>query len=68
MPNDVAGSEKTLKFIADEISKDSYVNIMNQYRPMYQACEYDELNRRPEWSEYRRVIEMAREFDLHRGF
>ncbi|MEK6570937.1 MAG: radical SAM protein, partial [Bacteroidota bacterium] len=33
LPNRIAGSEKVLKFIAEEISIDSYVNIMDQYRP-----------------------------------
>ncbi|MBM3252043.1 MAG: radical SAM protein, partial [Candidatus Omnitrophica bacterium] len=37
LPNDIAGSKKILEFIAKEISKDSYVNIMDQYRPCYKA-------------------------------
>ena len=59
---------KILKFIATEISKESYVNIMMQYRPMYKAYEYKELNRSLKMSEYRETIDIAREWGLHRGF
>ncbi len=45
MPNGVAGSEHVLRFIAEEISKDSYVNIMAQYRPMLSAYMYEGINR-----------------------
>jgi len=68
LPNGLAGSAEVLKFIATEISKDSYVNIMLQYRPMYKAYEYRELNRGLKMSEYREAIDIAREWGLHRGF
>jgi len=68
LPNDLAGSREILRFIAEEISKDSYVNIMFQYRPMFKAAEYEELNRRPSLDEYREAIAMAQDFGLHRGF
>lgn len=68
LPNNLAGSEKVLKFIAEEISKDTYVNIMDQYHPMYQAEKFPELNRRPYLSEYNQVVELAENYGLHRGF
>ena len=70
LPNGLAGSEAVMKFIATEISKDSYVNIMAQYRPMYKACEYKykELSRWITMGEYREVIRIARRYGLHRGF
>jgi putative pyruvate formate lyase activating enzyme len=68
LPNGLAGSREILRFIAEEISKDSYVNIMFQYRPMFKAGEYEELSRRPTSDEYRDAIAMARDFGLHRGF
>jgi len=40
MPSGVASSESVLKFIAEEISVDSYVNIMQQYRPEYEADQH----------------------------
>jgi putative pyruvate formate lyase activating enzyme len=68
LPNNLAGSEKVLKFISEELSKESYVNIMAQYRPCGKAYEYRELNRRPTPSEYYNVIDSARRHGLHRGF
>ena len=68
LPNGIAGSAEVLKFVATEISKEAYVNIMMQYRPMYKAYEYKELNRGIKMSEYREAIDIAREWGLHRGF
>ncbi|MFH0748753.1 MAG: radical SAM protein [Candidatus Bathyarchaeota archaeon] len=68
LPSNLAGSEKVLDFLAKEISKDCYVNIMAQYRPCGKAGEYPELNRRPTLPEYVRVINYARKLGLHRGF
>jgi len=68
MPNDVAGSKKALEFIAEEISKDSYVNIMDQYRPCYKANNFPEIDRFPTKEEFNSSIEIARSLGLHRGF
>lgn len=68
LPNQMAGSKKVLDFIADELSKDSYVNIMDQYRPAYRAYHYDEINRRITKNEYQEVIQYAQKIGLSRGF
>jgi putative pyruvate formate lyase activating enzyme len=67
LPNDAAGSLTVLEFIAHEISKDSYVNIMFQYRPVYHAIEYEEINRTPYIEEYYNALDMARGLGLYRG-
>ncbi|MCD6574459.1 radical SAM protein [Candidatus Aerophobetes bacterium] len=68
LPNDLSGSKDILKFIAEQISKETYVNIMDQYHPEYKALEFEELNRRITLSEYEKVMNIARKFGLHRGF
>jgi len=68
LPNNLAGSERVLEFVAEELSKDSYVNIMDQYRPCGKAYEYRELSRRPTPTEYLRTVKFARNLGLHRGF
>ncbi len=68
MPGGVASSEALLKFIAEELSPHSYVNIMDQYRPEYRAYEYSEISRRITHKEYMEAIQMAKRFHLHRGF
>lgn len=67
LPNNLAGSETILHFIAEEISPDSYVNIMEQYHPAFKAPHLPELARRVSRVEYHRVIELARDLGLHRG-
>lgn len=68
LPNDLAGSKKILDFIAKEISIDSYVNIMDQFRPVFLANQFRELNRHISQKEYFDVINYAKEIGLHRGF
>ena len=68
MPNNLAGSEKVLKFITEELSPHSYVNIMSQYRPAGKAHQFEEINRYPTKKEYEQVIAMAEKLGLKRGF
>ena len=67
LPNDVAGSEKMLRFISDHISRNTYVNIMAQYRPCYRAVQFPEIARRPRTEEFEEVVRIARELGLTRG-
>lgn len=68
LPHDLAGSAAILRFIAEEISRDSYVNIMDQYRPAFKAHGIPELARRISVQEYQHTIQLAWELGLHRGF
>jgi putative pyruvate formate lyase activating enzyme len=68
MPGGVASSEAVLRFIAEEISVHTYVNIMDQYRPEYHACDHAPINRRITHKEYLEVTQLAKRFQLHRGF
>ncbi len=68
MPYGVASSEAVLKFIAEEISVDSYVNLMDQYRPEYRAHEFPEINRRITQREYQEATQWAKRYQLYRGF
>ena len=68
MPHGVASSEAVLRFIAEEISVHSYVNIMDQYRPEYRARECPEINRRITQKEYLEATQWAKHYQLYRGF
>ncbi len=68
LPNDIAGSKKVLDFIANKVCIDSYVNIMDQYRPAFKAYRYPELSRNITTDEYYEVINYAESIGLHRGF
>jgi len=66
LPNNLAGSEKIFEFIAKEISKNTFVNIMDQYRPTWKSFEYPELSRKITDEEFQEAIELAKKTDLRR--
>ena len=66
LPEDLAGTEQTLTFIADQVSRDTYLNLMDQYRPCFQAHRFPGLDRRPSRSEMHRASAIARRVGLHR--
>ena len=66
LPNRIAGTEKFLKFVAENLSKTTYINIMNKYRPEYKALEYPKIARRIKRSEYTEAIKWAKKYGLNR--
>ena len=66
LPNDMAGSEIILGFLAESVSTQVYLNIMAQYHPAYRSDEFPPLNRRITHQEYQQVIKMAQEYGLNR--
>lgn len=66
MPGFVEDSKRILEFVANEISKNTYVNIMFQYFPHYRAKEYPEIARRPKLEEYLEVVNYAKKLGLTR--
>lgn len=64
LPNNIAGSKKVLDFLAEEISKDTYLNLMDQYYPSYRANQYEELNRRISKEEYYEIIDYAKKYEM----
>jgi putative pyruvate formate lyase activating enzyme len=59
MPNRVSGSRSVIDWIAANLPKDTYVNVMSQYRPMYRAFDYPEIARRLDRGEYKEVVDYA---------
>jgi putative pyruvate formate lyase activating enzyme len=64
MPENTSGSEKVMEWIAENLPKDTYVNIMAQYRPAYKAYDYPEISRRISGEEYDKVVNRALEIGL----
>ena len=60
LPNNLSGSKKVIDFIAEEISTETYLNIMDQYHPAYNSSQYQNLNRRITNKEYTEVIDYAK--------
>jgi putative pyruvate formate lyase activating enzyme len=63
LPNQLAGSERVLGFVAG-LSKGSYVNIMDQYRPCGRAHEHKELARGVTRAEHSKAVDCARNLGL----
>lgn len=59
MPNQVAGTEEIMKFLARRISPNTYVNVMDQYRPCGNARRDEFINRRLSAKEYRDAVNAA---------
>ncbi len=66
LPENLAGTEEVMRFISSELSKDSYVNVMDQYHPAYKANEFHPLDRRITSEEYNSAIKMAKKYGLRR--
>ena len=64
MPNGVSGTKKVLEWIAANLPKDTYVNLMSQYRPMYKAFDYPEIARRLNSKEYGEAVSAAKALGL----
>jgi putative pyruvate formate lyase activating enzyme len=64
MPGAMEDSKSIINFIADEISPDTFLNIMPQYRPCGMVHETPQFNRVLQQSEYDEVVEYAREVGL----
>jgi putative pyruvate formate lyase activating enzyme len=65
LPGGLAGTEEVVRFLAG-ISPDTYLNIMDQYRPCYRAHEHPLLARRPTAGELERALGLARAVGLWR--
>ena len=66
MPDNIASTEEWMTFLSNEISSDTYLNIMDQYHPCGQASDYPEIARTISPEEYRRARKSAQEKGLTR--
>jgi len=66
LPNGLAGTAEVMRFLAEEISPHTYINIMDQYRPCYRAKDYPALSRPITREEYREAVRLAHAAGLHR--
>jgi putative pyruvate formate lyase activating enzyme len=66
LPNRIAGTDEFLKFVAGNFPKNTYLNLMAQYRPEYKAFDYPEIARRLKRSEYHEAVRWAKKYGLTR--
>ncbi len=68
LPNNVENSKKVLKWIVDNLPRNTYVSVMAQYFPTYKAKETNDINRKltkGEWSEIEDYID---ELEIENGY
>jgi putative pyruvate formate lyase activating enzyme len=63
LPNKLAGSFKVIDFLAETISPNTAINVMDQYQPCFKADEHPEINRRPIPQE----VEQVRQYAFQKG-
>jgi putative pyruvate formate lyase activating enzyme len=66
LPGRLAGTEGIVRFLAAEISRDTYLNLMAQYRPAFRAAEFPPLHRSLTAAEYQEALGMAERAGLRR--
>ncbi|MFH1673571.1 MAG: radical SAM protein [Pseudomonadota bacterium] len=66
LPEGLAGTRDIMRFLAKEISRNSYVNVMAQYRPCGQAHKMPQLNRGLSGDEYGDAVRAAKEEGITR--
>jgi putative pyruvate formate lyase activating enzyme len=68
LPNGIAGSEESLRWLVEKVSPRVAVSIMSQYYPAHRAYKYKELNRKISPQEYREVVELAEKLGIENGW
>lgn len=68
LPGGLSGTRELVRFLAECVSRDTYVNIMAQYRPCYKAHLHPPLDRRASFREVDEAKALARDAGLSRGF
>jgi putative pyruvate formate lyase activating enzyme len=67
LPENLAGTAEVVRFLAEEVSPETYLNVMAQYHPCYKAYSYPELSRPITLREYAEAVGLARAAGLDRG-
>jgi len=64
LPHGISGTEEIARWVARNLSPDTYFHLMAQYRPSYKAREYPKLDRPLIREEYTQAVRRAREAGL----
>lgn len=68
LPNDIAGSDETLRWISQELGKDVALSVMSQYYPTNKAVSIELMDRHVRESEYERVLVLLEKYGLEIGW
>lgn len=68
LPNDLAGSEESLRWVRDELGTGVTLSIMSQYYPVHRAGENLLLSRPVREREYGRVLDLVERLGFENGW
>jgi putative pyruvate formate lyase activating enzyme len=68
LPNDIAGTENVMRFIKEGLSADTYISLMSQYLPCYNAANFKDLSRRITYKEYEGAQGIMHKYGLENGW
>ena len=68
LPNNICGTDKIMRFIANLLSQDSYISLMSQYSPYYRAADFKEISRRITYGEYEEAKRIMHQHGLYNGW
>jgi len=68
LPQGISGTEGIARFIAQEVSVETYVSLMSQYMPCYKADNFKEISRRISRREYQAAQEALQKWGLFNGW
>lgn len=68
LPGNASGTDRIMRFIADEVSRDSYISLMSQYLPYYKAAQFKEISRRITRKEYEDAKKSMHKYGLSCGW
>ena len=66
MPENVAGTDRFVQWVAAELTPSTYVNIMAQYRPEHRAHQHPAISRRLTGTEWKQAVTWAIDAGLTR--
>ena len=66
LPNGLAGTKEVVRFLARDVSTNTYLNIMAQYHPCYKAFDIPQLARPVNKQEFFEAIDLAHQQGLYR--
>ena len=66
LPNRLAGTQEVVRFLAQEVSTNTYLNIMAQYYPSYKAFDMPQLARPVSRQEFSEAVDLAHQQGLYR--
>ena len=68
LPGNIENTKKSLDFIAENLSAETYISLMSQYHPAHRSSKFPELCRNLTQDEYDEALEWLEKLNLLNGW